>query len=122
MSCTNLFVVFDFIVENNAVGSFWLLPGQGDTVSRRLLFSDDRYWRWSWWETRQTQSEKRVSSFMVRFSGSSVPSVASWPLSMVLVCLIQFTAQWGPIKGPGPKLKTMHSYANNHMDTGSDTY
>lgn len=71
---------------------------------------------------RQTQSEKRVSSFMVRFSGSSVPSVASWPLSMVLVCLIQFTAQWGPIKGAGPKLKTMHSYANIITWTQAQTH
>lgn len=56
VSCTNLFVVFDFIVEDYAVGSFRLLPGQGDTVSRRLLLSDDCYWRGSWWET-QTDTE-----------------------------------------------------------------
>lgn len=103
MSCTNLFVVFDFIVEDNAVGSFRLLPGQGDTVSRSLLLSDDCYWWGGWWETQR--EKKKVSSFMVRFSGSSVPRVASWWLSMVSVHLIQFAAQWGRITDWGPGLK-----------------
>lgn len=57
MSCTNLFVVFDFIVEDNAVGSFRLLPGQGDTVSRSLLLSDDCYWWGGWWETQREKKE-----------------------------------------------------------------
>lgn len=51
-SCTNLFIVFDFIVENNAIGSFRLLPGQGNAVSRHLLLLDDGHWRGSWWETQ----------------------------------------------------------------------
>lgn len=41
---TNLFVVFDFVVEDNAIGSFGLLPGQGNTVSGCLLLPDDCYW------------------------------------------------------------------------------
>lgn len=51
------------------------------------------------------RKRERVSSFILRFSGSSVPGVASWQLSMVPVSLIQFAeAQWGYIKGCGPEL------------------
>lgn len=103
MYCTNLFVVFDLIVEDNAIGSLWLLPGQGHTVSRRLLLSDhcDRGGSWMGDIDRHRAKEReRVSSSIARFSASSVSGVASWQLSMVPVSLIQFAARWGRIKGP----------------------
>lgn len=43
-SDTNLFVVFDLVVEDDAVGSLRLLPGEGHTVPGRLLLPDDCDW------------------------------------------------------------------------------
>lgn len=99
--CTNLFVVFDLIVKDDTVGSFWFLPGQGDTASSCLLLFDHCYWRGSW--AGDTDSQ-RVSSVSVRFSGSSVHSVESWQLSIVPVSLIQFAAWWGGILRQRPRV------------------
>lgn len=64
-SGTNLFVVFDLIVEDDAVGSLRLLPGQGDAVSGSLLLSDHCYRRGSWKRRhRQTRSEKERPEFL----------------------------------------------------------
>lgn len=91
MSCTDLFVVFDLIVEDNAVGSFWLLPGQGDTAPRRLFLSDHCYWGGSCvGDGDRHESVKRKRE---RLPWGSVevqsPGVTSWQLSMVPVSLIQ---------------------------------
>lgn len=57
---TNLFVVLDFIVEDNAVGSFWLHPGQRDTVSGRLLLPDHCYRRGSWVGDMDTVKQRKT--------------------------------------------------------------
>lgn len=43
-SDTDLFVVLDLVVEDDAVGSLRLLPGEGHAVPRRLLLPDDCDW------------------------------------------------------------------------------
>lgn len=104
--CTNLFVVFDLIIEDNAIGSFRLLPGQGDAVSRRLLLFDHRYRGGSWvgdTDRHRVKDREWVPSLQGSVEVQS-PGVASWQLSMVPVSVIQFAAQWGHIKGCGPGL------------------
>lgn len=43
-SGTNLFVILDLVVKNDAIGSLGLLPGERNTVPGRLLLPDDSDW------------------------------------------------------------------------------
>lgn len=88
---TNLFVVFDLVVEDNAVGSFGLLPGQGNTVSGCLLLPDDCYWRGGWWETQTGTESEEESEVQWKFSSrrSFLSTVCGFSLPNSVCCPIR---------------------------------
>jgi len=45
ISSPHLFKIFDFVFQDDAVGSIWLLPGKGDAIFSYLPFFHTTDWR-----------------------------------------------------------------------------
>lgn len=45
ISPSHLFKIFDFVFQDDAVGSIWLLPGKGDAIFSYLPFFHTTDWR-----------------------------------------------------------------------------
>lgn len=70
ISLSHLFKIFDFIFQDDAVGTIWLLPGKGDAIFSYLPFFHTTDWRRC---CKTGEKQNRQNPWLVR---QSVPAKA----------------------------------------------
>lgn len=63
----HLLIVLDLILQDDPVGFFRWLPGQGNGVSCDILGLNWSHWRGSWWDDQRKRKQKRKKMFSCCF-------------------------------------------------------